>query len=356
VIRFRPALSALALALVLALPAAAQAKTKTVLLGPAAATAKKLGDATTVNAFFPRSVTINAGDSVKFQFFGFHNLDVPPNGGKSVDLITPTGQPVAGAVDAAGAPFFFNGLPLLGFNGEIFGANNFGKSLTYSGAKRIQSGAPLAEKLKPVTVKFTKAGGYRVYCDIHPGMNGTVKVLAKGKAVPTAKQDAARVKKQAATAVKAAKDLPTTAQPANTVSLGVARKGGLDYLGMVPAKLTVATGTTVSFVMPEDTYEPHTATFGPGAGTQDQNAYVNQIQKTFEAAPVPDARGVYPSDAAAVSLSPTLHGNGFWNSGLLDAASASPLPDASKLTFGTPGTYTYICVIHPFMIGSISVQ
>ena len=32
--------------------------------------------------------------------------------------------------------------------------------------------------------------------------------------------------------------------------------------------------------------------------------------------------GVYPSDVTPVSLSPTTHGNGFWNSGVMDAVNA----------------------------------
>ena len=58
-----------------------------------------------------------------------------------------------------------------------------------------------------MTVKFTKAGTYNVYCDLHPGMKASVKVAKKGAEVPTAKQDAAAVKKQADAAVKAAKGL-----------------------------------------------------------------------------------------------------------------------------------------------------
>jgi plastocyanin len=51
-----------------------------------------------------------------------------------------------------------------------------------------------------------------------------------------------------------------------------------------------------------------------------------------------------------------LHGNGFWNSGALDRVSATPLPQASQVTFGAPGTFTYYCLIHPFMKGTVVVQ
>ena len=98
----------------------------------------------------------------------------------------------------------------------------------------VESGLP-AEKSKPMTVKFTKAGTYTYYCDLHPGMKASVTVAKKGATVPTAKQDAAAVKKQADAAVKAAKDLDKTNPGANTVDLGVAAKGGVEYFGMVPA-------------------------------------------------------------------------------------------------------------------------
>ena len=55
-------------------------------------------------------------------------------------------------------------------------------------------------------------------------MKGTVKVLKKGAKVPTAAQDKAAVKKQAADAVKDAKTLAGKTQPANTVALGVDRQ------------------------------------------------------------------------------------------------------------------------------------
>ena len=57
-----------------------------------------------------------------------------------------------------------------------------------------------------------------------------------------------------------------------------------------------------------------------------------------------------------MAVNPTLHGNGFWNSGALDTVSATPLPKSASVKFDTPGTYTYYCLIHPFMRGTITVQ
>ena len=31
-------------------------------------------------------------------------------------------------------------------------------------------------------------------------------------------------------------------------------------------------------------------------------------------------------------------------------------PSSGKVTFDTPGTYTYYCLIHPFMKGTVTVK
>jgi hypothetical protein len=97
----------------LLLPAgAAQAATKQVTVGPA----KPLKGArpAAFNAdFFPAKLKIHKGDSVRFVGgTGFGDVafvpkgeDVPP-----FALANPD-QPIAGAVDAAGAAMWFNGLP-----------------------------------------------------------------------------------------------------------------------------------------------------------------------------------------------------------------------------------------------------
>jgi plastocyanin len=340
-------------AAVFLVPAAAQAKTKPMYVGPPAATAKKLGQASTANAFFPSKLKVNAGDSVSFVPMGFHTINLPKKGDGALPLIVPTGQKVAGSLDAAGAAFWFNGQDALSLN-PAFATSAYGKKFTYTGAKQVESGLPAGDKPKPMTVKFTKPGTYKVYCDLHPGMAASVTVAKKGATVPTAKQDAAAIKKQGDAAVKAAKGLDKTNPGANTVDLGVAAKGGVEYFGMVPAALTVAKGTTVKFQMSKGTYEAHTATFGPG-NIEDPKSYLGSIAASFES-PAIDPRGAYPSDVTPVSLSPTTHGNGFWNSGVLDVVKQSPLPDSSSVKFDTAGTYTYYCLIHPFMRGTVTVQ
>ena len=343
---------------VLAVPASASAATKVVNMGTPPKDAKTFNEkyGSDVNDFFPHGTTIHVGDSVRFLPVGFHNLDIPKKGGKPVPLFAPTGQAIAGANDAAGAAFWFNGQPQLGFNLPALAPVGFGKKFTYTGAKAINSGLPLGNKLKPVTVKFTKTGSYTYYCDIHTGMKGTVRVVAKSKAIPSAKADAKRLKDQVARDLKEIKTLTKATVPDGTVDVGSAGKYGTEYFGMLPATRTVKAGTTLTFRMTTRSFETHTASFGPGDPEKEPASYLGKLTATLEQ-PVPDQSALYPSGAPGTveSLSPTLHGNGFWNSGAIDAAAATPLPASNRVTFTTPGTYTFYCLIHPFMKGTVNV-
>ena len=311
-----------------------------------------------VNAFFPSATTIHVGDSVKFVPVGFHTANFPKRGAKAAGLISKSGTAAANSSDAAGAPFWFNGQPNYGFNPVLF-KGLFGKSATYTGAKDVNTGLPLSNKPKPATIKFTKAGSFTYYCSVHPGMKGTVRVVAKTKSVPSAKADAARVASQIAAAKKTAKALPQTKPAANSVVVGPQGKGGTEYLGFAPGSLSVAPGTTVTFSMSTAGYDEHTVTFGPGDPEQ-ASTYLGKLAASFNGAPTFDPAAIYPSDppSTTATLNPSLHGNGFWNAGVLFGGGHAPAGFQSfrRVTFDTPGTYTYYCLIHPFMKGTVTVK
>ena len=356
--------------LALAAPSAAQAATKTVSLGPPGSAQAQIPKATApgagfdVNAFFPGAITVRVGDTVSFAVGGFHTVHFPAKGKFSPSqLPTPA---VNGLVDAAGVPFWFNGRQSANFNPLLFTSKFGKKTLTYSGAKEALSGLPAFGPKgppKPLTIKFTKAGLFNYICDVHPGMRGTVRVNAKRKGAPSAAADAKRVKAQVARAIAVMKGLEKATTPgANTVSVGAEGRDGVTLFGMLPADLSVPAGTTVTFKMPTGSTENHTATFGPGAegfGTENgpaKGTYVGDIAANFS--DKGDARADFPSEAPGtppVGLSPLLHGNGFWNTGVLDAVAASPLPPNGTVTFTTPGVYAYGCLIHTNMKGTITV-
>jgi plastocyanin len=339
-----------------AMPGAAQAAKRSVFMGVPPASQKAVENTgSDVNAFFPGSVRIHAGDVVSFVPVGFHTVDLPASGGP-LPLVSPTGKKISGLLDAAGAPFWFNGGAEAGFDKRLL-TSSFGKTLVKSPA-RIESGLPFADKPKPMNVRFNKAGRYTFFCDIHPGMKGTVRVVGKRSPIPSATSDATRVKAQVAKALAIAKALPKiTKPPANTISVGAEGRGGVSLFAMLPDKLTVPAGTTVTFAMANGSSDVHTATFGPGDPDK-KTSYLGGIAASLQGT-VFDGRAVYPSEqpgSPPAGLSPALHGNGFWTSGIMDASAASPIPPSGSVTFTTPGTYPFVCLIHTFMKGTVTVQ
>jgi plastocyanin len=357
--RSRAGAGAVVALLALALPGAAQAATKTVNMGipPSAGKAfQPLG--VDVNDFFPHGVTIHKGDKIKFLPVGFHSFDFPPRGGDMLSLITPTGQDVSGENDAAGQPFWFNGQDQVSFNPVLAAGATFGKKLSFNGKKRIISGLPLAPKVKPITVTFKKTGTFTYYCNIHAGMKGKVTVKAKSAKIPSAKSDKKALARQIATALSTSKKLPKTQVPANTVDVGAAGKHGEELFAFVPDTLTVPVGTSVTFRMSPGSYDIHTATTGPGDPEKDPNSYLGQLAKKFADQPVPPGQAVYRSEPPGTqgTLTPALHGNGFWNSGLMDNSKGSPIASSDSVKFGAVGTYDFYCMVHPFMHARVTVQ
>jgi plastocyanin len=355
---FRSKAGFAAVVAVLAVPASASAATKTVDMGLPTAQQKTFQKVfADVNDFFPHGTTIRVGDSIKFVPTGFHTVDIPRKGGSALALFLPTGQAIAAVNDAAGAAFWFNGQPQVGFNPQLAPPGLFGKKATFTGAKRVESGLPLSEKPRPFRVKFLKTGTYTYYCDVHVGMKGTIKVVSKNGEVPSAREDKAALKTQIASTLKTAKRLVHTVVQGNNVEIGASGAGGVESFAFFPANKSVKAGTTVTFRMSSKSFEVHTATAGPGNPETEPASYLGSIEAGLEG-PVLDARAIYPSEmpGSIAALTPTFHGNGFWNSGALDSSSTTPaLPSSNSVTFSTAGTYTFYCLIHPFMKGTVTV-
>jgi plastocyanin len=339
-----------------ALSAPASAKTKTVYPGGPAKWAAKLarkGDA--VNRFLVQRVTINVGDTVdwngKSLAGNFHDVDLPVQGGGDVPFIINTAQAVSGANDAAGNPFWFNGKPGYSFNPALAFPTG---GTTYDGTTRLTSGLPLG-KPTDFKVTFTKAGTYKYFCDIHPDMVGFVVVRPAGKKVPSAAQDRKMLAEEEASSTSTLKSLSETKVTGKRVQLGAASTVGPEVLAFFPSKLTVKRGTTVTFAMGAHTREFHTATFGDVS----KHGYLAQLANAF-VGPLGaiDPIGAYPSDPTQpLVLSPTSHGNGFVNTGALDTDSdTKTIPASGRITFTKAGTYRFICLIHPFMHGTIVVK
>ncbi len=299
-----------------------------------------------VNAFFNQRTTINVGDTVSFYFDGFHTVDLPGRSHTDLPLVVRTRTIANGFKDAAGNPFWFNGkLPLLGLNPQLFSRS---KAHSYSGTKRLDSGI---RSSKPFNVVFTKPGTYKFFCDVHPGMIGYVTVRPSGVQIPSVRQDLKALLTQETKDIKATKQAARGRPPARTIILGQSAPGGVELDALFPAKLTVKAGTVVTFRMSAHSRETHTATFGP-------RPYLNRIIKNFQTGPIFLPVGTYLSDPSRpLTLTPTSHGNSFLSTGLLDNdPSTKQFRSSTKIDFTTRGTYHFVCLIHPFMRGTIIVK
>jgi plastocyanin len=349
-------IAAVAVGLTALAPAAAQGATRTAFAGPPVK-AKGLPAGADSNAFYRKTLKVHVGDKVKWKINGFHTVTIPAKGKEPPAFIglDPAGGKTAGINDAAGNPFWFNGLPKLTLQPD--GALPAGGK-SYNGQKLVSSGAPLENGApKPYTVKFTKKGTYTYYCTIHPGQKAKVKVVGKGKKVPSNKANAKAAKTEYAKVVKQLKkDGKFAGPPGNAVYAG---KDTIDstILAFFPTTKSVPVGTTVKFSMSPKTTEAHTITFGPADYLQAAaNGFVGPDPANPSGLPVVSSLAAYPSDPPpGAPANGANHGNGFVNTGVIDGDSASPQPTSAQVTFSKAGTYNYICLIHPDMKGSIVV-
>jgi plastocyanin len=329
-------------------PNAASAATHTVFAG-ADGVVRNAPKQYTPNAFFRRTVTIHVGDSVRWQFRGFHTVTIPARGRARPPLvILDASKPVTGQVDAAGVPFWFNGQPSPVFNPLVAAPQG---GTTYTGRRLVNSGLPQGNAPKPFTVRFTRAGVFPYFCAVHPGMRGTVIVRGASRRIPS--EGANRRERTREIEATARQGRRTNARPAThpgTVEVGRSPTGSrFSINAFFPANTTVKVGSTVTFTMAgESTLEIHTVTFRP--------TNVGDVPfVTPQGAINPVA--AFPSDPPPI-LPPYTgvnHGNGFLNSGLLDNVPATPQPNTTRVTFATPGTFHYECTVHEGMEGTVTV-
>lgn len=343
---------ALGAAAALLAPSAAAAATKTVYAGPPVAKARALPPDATGNAFYPRKLAVGAGRKVAFKLGGLHNVIFAPKGTQIGPFHAPDpARPVAGAKDPAGNDLWFNGQPgwfidpahvLPAGDGKIDG-----KALDASGIFQGQGAPP------DYVVTFPKAGRYTYLCTIHPGMTGTVRVLAKGRKAPPAAKDGKAVTRQVKATIRSARKLAAQTPAGNVVRAGNDRKE-VAFFSFFPSTRKVAAGTSVRFEMSKDTTEIHNVVFGP-------EAFLAETAAKFIS---PGAQGiaydplsVYASDPGALVVDGASHGNGFAGTGLLDADARTGFPASASVTFTRPGTYGFICTVHgPSMKGTIEVS
>ncbi len=339
---------------------AASAKTKTVVAGGPPPTASLAGSVKfpselDLNGFFRRQITINAGDSVRWAFSRrvVHTVTFLPPGQSRPTLETPdAANPYTGFSDAAGVPFWFNGQPSL----LIPPDHAFLQGGSSTNGRQYRNSGLSAPVFKSYKLKFTKAGTFRYLCLVHPGMNGSVRVLPKGRAVPSAHADAVARKAEYALALKRAKQLAKFTPPANTFVAGH-DSGSVSWFRFFPRAQTVSVGQTVHFSVSSKS-EIHTVALGAGTpyfDTIEKNLVMAQPQPSGPPRLQFNPMIFLPSDPTLPPYTGLNHGNGFLNTGVLDTNPSSAAPLGVDVTFAAPGTFKFECTIHPGMQGTITV-
>ncbi len=208
------------------------------------------------------------------------------------------------------------------------------------GSKVVSSGLALEGPPKPWKVKFPKAGTYTLRSVFHPAKSVKVTVKRSQKGVPSAKQDRRALARQVKAKTRLAKRLARFDGPSGNTVLAGNDRGSMVQFAFFPARKTVSVGDTVTFAMSKRTIEIHNVAFGP-------KPYLDEHAKTF-LGPTLNPFVVYRSDApgTAVQFDGADHGNGYFNTGVLDSERATPFPSKDSVTFTKAGTYAYYCAVH----------
>jgi plastocyanin len=287
--------------------------------------------------FYPGTITVNVGDTIVWKLNSAepHTVTFPKAGEQPPPLTIPEGgdsQRVLG-----------NPLALLPQGQAIYDAT----ALTGSGQLGGDPQFPTEYKLT-----FAKEGTFEYFCAFHQMMKGTVVVQAAGSAYPKtqAQIDADAAAQLAADAQSAAdaeplaKQVSTRPGPNGTtiydVNIGYG-DGTMAYMRFSPTDLTVHAGDTVEWSQ-KDVETPHTVTF-PSGGAEPALFLVEPQQSG------PPKMVLNPIVLAPAGGS-TYSGQGYFNSGWIWGTEVpQPGPRTYALTFDTPGTYEYICVLHDAM-------
>lgn len=284
-------------------------------------------------AYFPNPLTINAGDTVVWRFAGFHtvtfNGNEPP-----LPLLGPGPNPG----ELALGPAFFPAGPQ-------------GSNATYDGTGIASSGTPPEggpqDQPFTYTLTFTKPGLYGYVCTLHPGMRGEVLVQQAGAPLPeTPAQARARGQATIGALVGIMRSGIERTRPVSLASTHLAYAGlgdafGVSALRFLPGDITVRRSDTVLWSF-ADPFEVHTVTFTSG---QPDPAFID-VRPQPQGPPIL----AIPANVAGPVGGTSYTGQGYVNSGVL------PYGGSYALTFDAPpGKYEYLCIVHPFMRGTVTV-
>ena len=269
------------------------------------------------NAFLPRDISVNVGDTITWTVATgeFHTVSFL-SGGAPPPLIIPGDQfPIqvnpAATLPAGGSP--------------------------YSGSDFFSSGLLL--KSGTYTLGFGAAGDFDYVCLVHAEMKGTVHVSKAGTPYPKTQSQydqQARVQALGLLGIglfvgsQGLSDALKGGRSAVTAGIGRLLPGVEASLAVVrfePGQRVVHVNDTVTFTNLDPEF-PHTVTFG-----DEPTGPGGQLQSFFPSGAI-DSPGHATLGAPGQSV----------NSGFLGAG--VPFGTTFQVKFSNPGTYTYICALH----------
>jgi plastocyanin len=316
-----------------------------------------------LQAFFPGEITINAADSILFEFptpAGFHSVTFL-SGGEAPPLFIPDESDAAEMASPPAGP------PTLIVNPEAAFQNG---STDYDGMGFLNSGLDVVRLPDdaPFVVTFTTPGTYEYQCIPHGAvMKAKVIVQEAGaerpgdQAAVDARADeerAALLAEGEALLAEYAEAKATTRDDGSTlweIAAG-AGAGQARMMRFLPETLDIKVGDTVRWVNYSIT-EPHTVTF-LGEGVEQPEDFSIEPQEAGPPKIIQNPLTLFPQGGAV------FNGEGYANSGFLGEINGEPLPGgpAYELTFDTAGEYPYYCILHasgpegPGMAGKITVS
>jgi plastocyanin len=289
------------------------------------------------SAYFPGTLTVSPGDSVKFRN---RSTEAPHTVSFGIASDRSNQPPIL--TDAGENPVVFAACSSDDEPTAKLTKCESEKLPQFDGTGYWNSGvlqpkpAPKSAGDKSVTLKIARdadPGEYTFVCILHPLMNGTLKVVAD-EGERTKPADARKAAREGAEeAAASAKKLETPKEERDGDVVVVAAGWG-DRVTAVnrfgPPRVSVEAGTTVRWEIGSP-YEPHTVTF----------------ESPYE---VGDPKGFTPGGVASGSG----YDGGYANSGIF-GPDDSPFEGEFSLTFTKAGTYEYICLLHPGQKGAVTV-
>ena len=208
-------------------------------------------------------------------------------------------------------------------------------------------------------------GTYSFFCTMHrEEMTGTLTVVPEGQNAMSSEEVAEAGRKQLE---DLAAKLAGPAKALETATAAKAQAGaaaGPDVFGLVasfgPENAAIKAGESVTW----DVQGPHTISFGQGEEVKgsmkkggDGSWHINEQAFTPVGNPgVPPPQAPGPGGPKPLSVDGgRFDGSGPYNTGFLPGF-GPPGTLTWKLTFTKPGTYEYVCGVHPDMEGTVTVS